>query len=36
MCFNIITIIKYILTKIGRLGKDLTKIGDKIFGLAGS
>jgi hypothetical protein len=36
MCFNIITIIKYILIKIGRLGKDITKIGTSIIGLAGS
>jgi len=35
MCFNIITIIKYILIKIGSLGKDLTKIGARIIGLAG-
>ena len=36
MCFNIITIIKYILTKIGNLGKDLIKIGARIIGLAGN
>lgn len=35
MCFNIITIIKYFLTKIGSLGKDLTKVGARIIGLAG-
>lgn len=35
MCFNIITIIKYILIKIGSLGKDLIKIRARIIGLAG-
>jgi len=34
MCFNIITIIKYILTKISSFEKNLTKIGARIISLA--